>query len=254
MPAVEPDMTVLFVNDLGGWYRLEGDRCIGEFEVTAQMLASDGSVRPSILATEADMVMGSLANRASKPRIPLTVDLTVHRIEPIGLGRLSMVGRLLKVGQRTTVAETLFFAAGGERALMLSHATFMPSPNPGDEQPFGGDRDGGRASLTRPFIEQLGVRILSPGVAEIDRVPYTMQPTGTIQGGAVAAVAEVAAETAAGAAVADLDVRYLSAVRVGPARATAEVLGAGRVRVEVRDLGNADRLTTVVLARVVTHA
>jgi acyl-coenzyme A thioesterase PaaI-like protein len=242
-------MDVLFVNDLGGWYRLEGERCVGGFEVTPQMLGPDGSVRPSILATQADMVGGALSNRASQPRIPLTVDLTVHRIEPVATGRLTMVGRLLKVGRRTTVAE-VFFSAGDERPLFVSHATFMPSPDPEDSQPFGGDRTAGGPSLARPFVEQLGVRLISAGVAEIDRTAYTMQPTGTIQGGAVAAVAEVAAETLAGRAVADLEVRFLSAVRVGPARATAEAVGAGRVRVEVRDRGNGDRLATLVLATV----
>ncbi len=250
MPVV-PDMSVLFVNQLGGWYRLDGERCHGEFEVTAEMLGPDGSVRASILATEADMIGGSLANRASAPRVPLTVDLTVHRIDPIGVGTIGMVGRLLKVGQRTVVAETAFVERGGERPLVLSQATFMPSPNPVDEQPFVGDRDVGRPTLARPFVELLGIRVLAPGVTEIDRVPFTMQPTGTIQGGAVAAVAEVAAETATGATVADLDVRYLAAVRAGPARAVAEVLGAGRVRVEVRDRGNGDRLTATLMARVV---
>jgi acyl-coenzyme A thioesterase PaaI-like protein len=63
-------------------------------------------------------------------------------------------------------------------------------------------------------------------------------------------VAEVAAETATGAAVLDLDVRLLAPVRAGPARAVAEVLGGGRVRVEVRDRGHADRLTATPLARV----
>jgi len=50
--------------------------------------------------------------------------------------------------------------------------------------------------------------------------------------------------------VVDIDVRFLAAVRVGPARATAEVLGGGRVRVEVRDRGRGDRLTATLMARV----
>jgi acyl-coenzyme A thioesterase PaaI-like protein len=242
-------MTLLFVNELGGWYRLEHERCVGGFDVTPEMLGPDGCVRPSIVATEADMVGGALATRASEPRVPLTVDLTVHRIEPVGTGRLSMVGRVLKAGQRTTVTEILI-SAGDERPLFVSHATFMPAPRPQDVQPFSGDRTSGPPSLTQPFIEQLGVRVLSPGTTELDRTPYTMQPTGTVQGGAVAAVAEAAAETLTGGAVADLELRYLSAVRVGPARATAESIGAGRVRVEVRDRGNADRLATLVMATV----
>ena len=247
--VVQPDMSVLFVNDLGGWYRLEGEHCTGEFQVTDEMLGPDGAVRASILATQADMIGGALANRASAPRVPLTVDLTVHRVEAVGVGIVAMVARVLKAGRRTVVTETAF-VAGGERPLVVSQATFMPSPNPVDQQPFVGDRDGGRPSLSRAFPDQLGIRVVAPGVTELDRLPYTMQPTGTIQGGAVAAVAEVAAETASGAAVLDLDVRFLAAVRAWPARAVAEVLGGGRVRVEVRDRGNGDRLTATLLARV----
>jgi len=44
-------------------------------------------------------------------------------------------------------------------------------------------------------------------------------------------------------------VRYLSAVRVGPARTSAVALDDHTVRVEIRDPGNDDRLTTVVMAR-----
>ena len=246
---VEPDMAVLFVNDLGGWYRVEGERCVGGFEVTPEMLGPDGWARPSILATQADMVGGALSTPASAPQIPITVDLTVHRIEPVGTGRVSMVGRLLRAGRRTTVAEVVF-SVGDERPLIVSYSTFMPAPDPRHSQDYNGDRDMGGPSLSRPFIEQLGVRVPTPGVAELDRTTYTMQPTGTIQGGAVAALAEVAAETATGLPVRDLEVRYLAAVRVGPARATAETMGGGRVRVEVRDTGNADRLATLVLATV----
>jgi acyl-coenzyme A thioesterase PaaI-like protein len=242
-------MTRLFVNELGGWYRLEHDRCVGGFDVSPEMLGPDGCVRPSIVATEADMVGGALATQASEPRVPLTVDLTVHRIEPFGTGHLSMAGRVLKAGRRTTVTEILI-SAGDERPLFVSHATFMPAPRPEDIQPFSGDRTMGAPSLTQPFVEQLGVRVIAPGTAELDRTPYTMQPTGTVQGGAVAAVAEVAAETLTGRAVADLELRYLSAVRVGPARATAEPVGRDRVRVEVRDPGNDGRLATLVLATV----
>ena len=52
-----------------------------------------------------------------------------------------------------------------------------------------------------------------------------------------------------GSVVTELDIRYLSAVRVGPARAVAVMVGATTARVEVRDAGNADRLTALVLAR-----
>jgi acyl-coenzyme A thioesterase PaaI-like protein len=79
-----------------------------------------------------------------------------------------------------------------------------------------------------------------------------MQPAGTIQGGAVALLVELAAESSAGAPIEDLEIRYLSAIRVGPARATAEVIAPGLIRVELRDVGRPDRLATVALARTAT--
>jgi len=44
-------------------------------------------------------------------------------------------------------------------------------------------------------------------------------------------------------------VRYLSAVRVGPARTSAVALDASTARVEIRDAGNDDRLATLVIGR-----
>jgi acyl-coenzyme A thioesterase PaaI-like protein len=98
-------------------------------------------------------------------------------------------------------------------------------------------------------MEEIGARVISAGVAELDRVPYVMQPAGTIQGGAVALLVELAAESVAGAPVTDLEIRYLAAYRVGPARATASVIAPGLIRVEVHDVGRPDRLATVALAR-----
>ncbi len=240
----------MFIADLGGGYRLAGDACVGDFEVVDEMRAPGTSaVRASILATEADVVAGALANRALNPRVPLTVDLTVHGLAPVDVDRLTIVSRPVKVGRSTVVVDTWFCAPGAERPLAFSQATFMPSPRPVDVLEFPGDRPYSPPRLAVTFPEHLGIRVARPGVAELDRVEYVMQPTGTIQGGALAALAEVAAETLAAAPVTALDVRYLKAVRVGPARATAELIGSGVVRVEVRDAGNGDRLATVALAR-----
>jgi hypothetical protein len=52
-----------------------------------------------------------------------------------------------------------------------------------------------------------------------------------------------------GGAVIDLDVRYLSAVRVGPARTSATAVGGSTARVEVRDAGSDERLAALVVAR-----
>jgi acyl-coenzyme A thioesterase PaaI-like protein len=77
-----------------------------------------------------------------------------------------------------------------------------------------------------------------------------MQPAGTIQGGAVALLVELAAASLADRPVTSLQIRYLSAVRGGPARTSAHALNADTVRVEVRDAGSADRLTAVAIVGV----
>jgi uncharacterized protein (TIGR00369 family) len=248
---VTPDQ--MFITNLGISYRAEGDLVAGHFEVTEDMrVAGTHLVRAGVLATVADVVSGWGANAAVFPRIPLTVDLTVHRLRPFAGDTLEVVARLLKVGRTTVVAEIRFTE---EQDVVLSHATFTVSPRPEDVfaegfgVTIGAPRPARRPSLTKPILDDIGARLVGPGVAELDRVPYVMQPAGTIQGGAVALLAELAAESRAGAPIADLEIRYLSAVRVGPARAVAEVLRPGLLRVEVRDTGHADRLASLVVAQ-----
>jgi acyl-coenzyme A thioesterase PaaI-like protein len=219
-------------------------------------------------------VSGSLANKSVAPRIPLTVDLTLHMLRPLDGPRVTMTARTLKVGRTTTVAETLFFSGsdplsgsipGDTEPVAVSHTTFMVSPRPEDvmEEVFW-HRPPTPARMSAPIMEQIGAVVLGPGIVELARVPYVMQPSGTVQGGAVALIAELAASTALGAGVlgagvlgagvlgnpvTNLEIRYVSAVRVGPARTSATILGPGVARVEVRDAGNEDRLTALVIAR-----
>jgi acyl-coenzyme A thioesterase PaaI-like protein len=101
-----------------------------------------------------------------------------------------------------------------------------------------------------PFPNYIGLRIIEPGVAEVDLVHFVMQASQSLQGGAVGLLGEVAAESLTSSPILDLDVRYLSAVRVGPGRATATRLGRDLVRVEVRDVGNDDRLASLIFVRV----
>jgi acyl-coenzyme A thioesterase PaaI-like protein len=239
----------MFIAKLGISYRSDGDVVVGRFDVTDDMrVAGTRQVRAGLLATVADVVSGWGANAAVFPRIPLTVDLTVHRLSDFAGDSLDVVARLLRVGRTTIVAETLFTQGP---AVALSHATFTVSPRPEDGfgDTVGVARPARAPSLAGPILDDIGARVVAPGVAELDRLPYVMQPAGTIQGGAVALLAEMAAESRAGAPVTDLEIRYLSAVRVGPARAVAELLGPGLVRVEVRDTGHGDRLASLAMAR-----
>ena len=126
----------------------------------------------------------------------------------------------------------------------------MASPRPQDLAPplLRSMRTTG--SMTSSFPDLVGVRTVAPGVAEIELVAFVMQASQSLQGGLFGLLAEVAAESLTSAPVLDLDIRYLSAVRVGPGRATATLLGDDLVRVEVRDGGNDNRLASLILVRV----
>ena len=79
-----------------------GDRCLCEVEVTPEMLGPDGAVRPSILATEADMVGGALANRASVAAGPPDRGPD-HAPDRGGRGRDRRDGRPAAQGRKRTI-------------------------------------------------------------------------------------------------------------------------------------------------------
>jgi acyl-coenzyme A thioesterase PaaI-like protein len=241
----------MFLNDLGHSWQVNEGVCTGELLAIDELcVPSTHMLRASVLAAVGDVVAGGVANVGIAPRIPLTVDLSVHTLRHSAVtGRITMEGRNLKTGRSTVVNEVLFRA--GEAPVAVVYATFMPSPRPEDvmEEVHWG-RPAAPPKINQPIMEQIGIRDVEPGVIELDLVPYVKQPSGTIQGGAIAMMAERAAETVLNAPVSDLEIRYLSAVRVGPGRATATALGDGHARVEIRDAGNHDRLATLVIARV----
>jgi hypothetical protein len=105
-----------------------------------------------------------------------------------------------------------------------------------------------RTRMTRPFADAVGARVVSPGVIEVDRYPYVMQPAGTIQGGIVALLGELAGESVLGRPVTHLEVRFLSTVRVGPARTSTTRLHSSTARVEIHDAGRPGRLAALALA------
>jgi acyl-coenzyme A thioesterase PaaI-like protein len=223
----------------------------GDATITDALRSLGSSLpRPSVLATIADCVAGIPAGLMIVPTLSVTLDIAVRIVAPVTGDRLEMKGELVKVGRSTVAGEVFFYDAETMATVAYSYLTFMGSPRPQDHAPAftRGMRTVG--SMQEPFAENVGAHILEPGVVEIERTPYVVQAAGSLQGGIVALIGEMAAESLLGSPVIDLDVRYLSAVRVGPGLATATDLGDGVVRVEVRDLGREGRLTSLVSARV----
>jgi acyl-coenzyme A thioesterase PaaI-like protein len=254
-----------FVRDLGFGAGRDGDEFVGSMEVTPE-LCTPGTdhVRVGALITLADCTAGPLAARITMPSLSLTLDLTYTAIGRPPADVVYARAAVRKHGRSTTFTETILSDSAG-RPFGRCLGTFVSSPRPEDQllhDPV--------ALLSRPTVtpqvpvalaDHMGIRVMAPGVAELDRHAKVLNTGQTLQGGAVSILAEVAAASAASQAVGapmvvtELDVRYLATYRTGPGRAIAEPLVVGgdgaptTVRVEVRDAGRDDRLGTVAIAR-----
>jgi acyl-coenzyme A thioesterase PaaI-like protein len=249
-----------FIRHLGPqWWERRGETISGG-AIVQPMIQVPGTVMPRIgmLATYADNAGGLDAAESFRSAAP-TLDLSVHVVRHPGSPDLTYESRLLKVGRRVSVAETWFTAAGEIDPYALAISTFVTV---GEPEPDGlalpSHRDwpfSPAAALDVPIEDQAGITAVAPGVVEIEHRPSVGNGRGTLQGGMVALVAERACETllaSEGAAhvVTSIDQRYLSPMRVGPVRATAQILrahqGLAQLWVELEDVGTGHLMTHVV--------
>jgi acyl-coenzyme A thioesterase PaaI-like protein len=243
----------MFVSDIPFDFELseDGIDMVGGATVSDALRAVGSPLpRASILATIADCIAGIPACLVTAPRLAVTLDIAVRMTAARCGDRLDLVGKILKQGRSTVASEVRFSDAVTKDLVATSFVTFMASPRPQDMAPplLRGMRTTG--SMPVPFPEYVGTRMIGPGVAEVDLTPFVMQASGSLQGGVVAMIGEVAAESLTRSPVLDLDIRYLSAVRVGPGRATATLVSGDLVRAEVRDAGSNNRLAALVFVRV----
>jgi len=235
---------------LESWFEGEttfGKAAIGDFH----RVPGTPYPRISVLATMVDVVAGS---RPTGPINP-TVDLRVHLMELVPMSSVRVRCDVLRAGRRLFVAHSLLYADDAERPFGRSVVTFMNRqmhiPSPGAERltPRPPPQVGGRVD------DLLSVRPADEMTVEIDPTPgLSNGPGGTVQGGVLALLGELATERALGhpaVAVTDLDIRYLSPVRVGPVQAKAEVhFEAGSqpaADVRITDAGNAGALVASVM-------
>jgi acyl-coenzyme A thioesterase PaaI-like protein len=261
-PERARDRKVGFTSELGLAVTGGADALDGVARILPELCAGEGAtLRPSVLLTWADILIGSLANEHTLPRICMTVDLSVRVVTPIPAGvELRSRGRLLKAGRTLTFGETTFVIStpgGGpsDEPAAVALGTFVASPRPEDVSisfVHGEDPIPGREVLEppEPVTQMLGSRVIGPGVVEVPRHERVLNWADTVQGGAIAACAEEAVLALDRPAVpSELEIRYLGAVREGPMRATASRLGPW-ARVEVVDLGNDGRPVAIAAARV----
>ncbi|HET7652933.1 MAG TPA: hypothetical protein VFK42_07835 [Acidimicrobiales bacterium] len=240
-----------FIAEIG--YRQGGDLSVAKGIVVPELCVPETDVvLTSVLLTWADILAGPLATQSTLPRVCMTNDLTVRLLGRPPAGDVDMRAAVLKSGRTTTFTETWLCPAGDDAPFAVAHGTFVASPRPQDVidlETLAGNR--GTRTLESPLPDRLGVRVVEPGVAEVARRDDLLNPADTLQGGVVALLAEIATLSLAGGAVIarELDVRYLRATRVGPARATARAIGPDLVDVRVVDAGADDRLSAVAVVR-----
>ncbi|MGH8880754.1 MAG: PaaI family thioesterase [Stackebrandtia sp.] len=207
-------------------------------------------LRTSLLATWADTVAGLLASLVMNPRVPVTLELDVNLYRPApAAGRLEAVGRTVKVGRSVFVAE-VEFAVDGE-PLALAGASFVVAPDPDLQMPraVSIDMPAGRDRLSVPLAARLSCERVHPGTVVLPHTDEILNAAGSINGGLLAVAAEEAVlSLAPGDSLSFLGLRYLQLAKAGPVTASASLRG-GVGRIEVRDTGNDDRLTTLATAR-----
>jgi acyl-coenzyme A thioesterase PaaI-like protein len=256
--VVSPDH---FVGYLGLEIRHEDGNAWGRASLTPQMWAT-GTNRPrlGLLFTMADIVAGTPASGALTP----TVDL---RLRLLGAapseGAIVMEARPLKVGRRLWTGEVLLRREGHTEVFAISEFTFLNqkmSDMMGGESPEPARRRAPRPLPTESFDELFQMRMLDDGSVEMDAHEAVRNGVfGTIQGGAQATLAEVAAERSlrgrGSFEVVDVHVRYLNPVTVGPVVARGDAMPGDNlrpfVRVSLVDAGAGGRIVST--AAVVCH-
>jgi acyl-coenzyme A thioesterase PaaI-like protein len=245
---------------------IEGEESHGRAPITPGLWVPGTQVpRIGALTLIADVISGQ------PPWGPITptTDIGVHLIHPRSMASVHLVSRVLKAGRLLVVCETRLMADDEDEPFALSLSTFMNNSPPVEERRAPGATMPRGEPVMEPLAQRIGATVLSPGVVELAaHADVHNHLHKTILGGVVAMLVELAAESAleaddwtddgrhdadAALVVSDVDVRFLNRVKVGPARAVARVVGSGSggrdVAVEVRDVGDGDRMIAYAAAR-----
>jgi len=292
---VEPTMlpgTRSFVADMDVASRFVTERrCLMRGPLTDAVASAAGTAPVGMLMTLVDVGASDPALAACLPDWTVTQDLAIHAAGWLTEGPIVVDNHLVRVGKKVViVAADVYDGRGVEDFDDLEQAvdrvaagdarhddptlaargllTFARIPGTAAKGVDGYDPKTWLGEVRhRTFDEpaqgtlreRMGVRVLdaSVGAVELDRTPYVANSVGTINGGAQAVLIEVAAESARPGLVAtDMQLHYLSQVRVGPARTATTVLRTASdhavVSVELVDAGQDDQLlalATVTLQR-----
>ena len=225
-----------------------------------------GAVGAAALGVAVDVIGGNLALRVVQPDWAVTSTLELHLLRPIARD-FEVTGAPLRAGRSHVVLDVEVSDGAGPGPAAVASMTFtrirrrdytMPFVED-DSERFAFANDG--AGLEAPFLEQIGCRVIDAGTGavELPVTDYVRNSIGALQGGAVVALVDAAAESLAaarmgeGVATQDLQLHFLALGRVGPIRTRTRWLAGSpheaRLRVELVDTGQEDRLVAVSVVR-----
>lgn len=233
-----------------------------------------GYLRIGVIATVIDVAGAALVLTELHPDRIATIELTYQSQGPGRVGPLLASARILRRGSVQIVIGVEVSDGHGREDLAQAEAigtgliVFRRLPKRDDHAriPAPAERSARAAlglpgsRLDEPFLERAQLRVIdaAAGIVEIDNHDYVRNSFGTLNGGMVATLIEVAAEHAARARCgsdlvsADLAVHYVGQAGPGPLRTRTRVVRAGRehavCRVELVDAGAGDRLLSIGMA------
>jgi acyl-coenzyme A thioesterase PaaI-like protein len=264
---------------------LTSTRCLLRAPLTPAVSTSSGAASLALIVSTLDIAASEPALATCRPDWTATQDLHVHATSRLVEGPLVVDAQLVRVGKKTITVVTNVYDGhgvsdfeqlrrgideGGTGPTRTARGLVTFARIPGSSASGMDDYDPGkwigqvrRRTFERPPVGTLPARMglsvvdAASGVLELGLTPYVTNSIGTIFGGAQAALLQLAAEAMRpGMEASDLQLHYLSQVKVGPARTLGSVSRDAAdhsvVTVELRDAGNNNQLlalATVVLQR-----
>ena len=238
--------------------------------VTPHLLTSAGGVRLGVIAALVDVAGASLLLADLHPDRSATVTLSAQSERAVREGPLLATARVVRRGSRQVVVDVALRDGQGSdrpdagvrsgRALMgfrrLPHRgdhAALPAP----QLPSRGTLAHPAARLEKPFVERAGIRVVDAdaGVLEIENHDWVRNSFGTLNGGMVATLLEMAGEQAARSALGpeavavDVEMQFVGQSGDGPIRTRASRIRTLKehcvTRVEVLDAGADDALMAI---------
>lgn len=218
-----PEQHVLRDLRIESWLDSE-HHAIAEMPIDDIVLGTDGNVSLGALTTLVDLCCARVAFASAHPHWIATADLSLATGDRPASGTVQAEARLLKAGSKLIAIGVELGAVGS------ATANFVRIPREASEVNRPGPVVGERVSmplleapLQTTIVERMDLRVVD-GAAELERGDYVRNSFGTINGGVIGFLVSAAAEEATGMVAADLVLRYVGQTKVGPARATAQIV------------------------------